>query len=87
MKDTQEYKLYKFTKDIEKLGLEEGKVLYDSKNNVYKTFIFKGTNYSIWVDPYEVEIGTNQIKEIRADDKLSDLLDKACDIFDSNFEG
>ena len=86
MKNSPEYKLYKFTKDVENLGLIEGKVLYDSNNNVYKTFSFKDTQYSIWVDPYEVEIGTNQIEEIRKDYELSGLLDKACDIFDLIFE-
>lgn len=81
-----EYKTYKFIKEMEREKFIAGTIISDGDYNVYKTFKFPDQMHSIWIDPYNIAIGSNQIEEIRRDGKMSEMLDKVCEIFDEIFQ-
>lgn len=85
IRERTEYKVYKLTKELEKLGLKEGAVITDDEYNVYKTYTLNDTPYSIWVDPYNGSMGSDDLRELRANARTSKMIDEVCAAFERIF--
>lgn len=85
MEDKPEYKLFLFICAMNKIGVTEGKVIYDDENNVYK--LFEISKLIIYINPYNHEISVNNTEIIKSDAEIFKAYKKIIEIFERVFTG